>query len=387
VPPRSLSLALVFIIAAAWLIEPVSALAANDSKAPTHPQHVFVIVLENKTFDSTFGKPSEAPYLYSLAHARGKLLTQYYAIGHYSLDNYIAMISGQAPNGSTQADCPVYTEFMPQDAKLDKDGQVAGVGCVYPSSVTTLANQLDKKGLTWRAYMEDMTRNCEHPVTGEKDPTQIARLDPNTHQYHQYAAKHDPFVYFHSIVDSPECQKNVVPLSNLDSDLKSIETTPNFVFISPNLCDDGHDEKCADGKPGGLAGIDRFLKNSKIVDRITSSPAFKKDGMLIITFDEADFDDSPDANSSCCNEQTGPNTVSPGYPGTGGGRTGTIIISPFACPKTADNVPYNHYSLLKSIEQLFGLKYLGFANQKNLKAFGTDVYDTHPGAHTCYSAK
>ncbi|MGH7815112.1 MAG: alkaline phosphatase family protein [Candidatus Binataceae bacterium] len=374
--------AVIFTVASWFPANAVTAFAAGKTKEANRPHHVFLIVLENESYDDTFAKPSEAPYLYALAHRRGKLLSGYYAIGHDSLDNYIAMISGQAPNDSTQSDCPVYADFKPHGAKPGQDGQVTGIGCVYPASVLTIANQLDQKGLKWRAYMEGMTRDCEHPAIGDVDSTQNATLDPKTHRYRQYAARHDPFVYFHALIDRPECGKNVVPLTELDSDLKSVATTPNFAFITPNLCNDGHDSQCVDGKPGGLVAIDRFLKNSKIVDRITASPAFKKDGMLIVTFDEAGYGDG----GRCCAEQPGPNTAAPGKYGPGGGKTGAIVISKFSCPGTVDATPYNHYSLLKSVEQLFGLHYLGFANQKGLKAFGPDVYDAAAGASACKKA-
>ena len=333
------------------------------------PQHVFIIVLENEGFDRSFGPESESPWLNMLARSRGKLLTNYYATGHYSLDNYISMISGQAPNAVTQNDCQVFYDFKELSPNL-VDGQVVGEGCVYPSWVETVADQLDKAGFIWRAYMEDMKHPCEHPDIGERDLTQKAKIGD------QYAARHNPFVYFHSIIDDPKCQRDVVALPQLDQDLKSVATTPNLVFITPNLCNDGHDEpKCVDGEVGGLPAIDRYLKTSKLVDRITASPAFKKDGMLIITFDEADLGKDYDDYSSCCDEKPGPNTTTPGRAGPGGGRTGAIIISDYVKPKTLDPAPYNHYSMLRSIEDLFGLEHLGYAAQDGLEPFGADVYD------------
>ena len=75
-------------------------------------------------------------------------------------------------------------------------------------------------------------------------------------------------------------------LDRLAADLASAEATPNYVFIAPNVCDDGHDRTCLDGTPGGLAAVDRFLR--RLVPMITSSPAFATDGLLIVTFNEAD---------------------------------------------------------------------------------------------------
>src|SRR5215472_7469127 len=109
--------------------------------APGRPQppqalppirHVFLLLLENQSYGVTFGKDSPAPYLAHTLPARGALLTQYYAIGHASLGNYIALLSGQAPNEATQLDCATYADFRPSGGGLDAHGQLAGSGCVYP---------------------------------------------------------------------------------------------------------------------------------------------------------------------------------------------------------------------------------------------------------------
>src|SRR2546421_5098281 len=86
---------------------------------PPPIKHVFVIVLENKGYAETFGPGSQAPYLSTQLTAQGQLLTQYYGIGHQSLDNYIAMVSGQAPNSETQSDCQIYTDVAPGTAGAD----------------------------------------------------------------------------------------------------------------------------------------------------------------------------------------------------------------------------------------------------------------------------
>ncbi|MGA9838038.1 MAG: alkaline phosphatase family protein [Gemmatimonadaceae bacterium] len=348
---------------------------ASGFHAPPRPpaiRHVFVIVLENKNYDATFGAGSAAPYLAHTLVRAGALLRQYYGTGHVSLDNYISMISGIAPNPATQSDCGRYVEFV--QTGMAPDGQPIGQGCVYPAHVATIANQLAAKRLTWKAYMEDMgndpareSATCGHVPIGTVDQTERAARND------QYAAKHNPFVYFHSIIDSASCQTNVVRLDALPRDLALAATTPNYSYIAPNLCNDGHDQHCANGETGGLEGINRFLK--EWVPRITGSPAFKRDGLLIITFDEALSADK----SACCNEPTGPNTSSPGAGGPGGGRIGAVVLSPFIRPGTVSDVPYNHYSMLKSVEEIFGLSYLGYAGQKGLVAFGNDVYTRAAG--------
>ena len=343
--------------------------------AGSRPKHIFIIVMENQTYDVTFAADSKAPFLSKCLARKGLLLTNYYGIGHNSLDNYIAMVSGQSPNPDTQADCPVFSEFALSKPGLDDYGQAVGHGCVYRTDVITIANQLEEKGLKWRGYIEGMKSACQHPNPNEYDPCQRGKDGCN-----QYATKHNPFVYFHSI--KPEdCSANDVPLDQLKPDLDNVETTPNLSFIVPNLCNDGHDHdsttgKCADGKTdGGLAAIDDFLRHRVLM--IMKSKAYQHDGMLIITFDEAATDGDHADSDRCCAEPVGPNSENapPGLNGPGGGKIGAVIISPFVKPGSSDSQPYNHYSLLRSLETLFGIKqHLGYADKPDPGEFGTDVY-------------
>ena len=345
--------------------------AATAPPAPPPINHVFVIVLENQGYDTTFGPTTSATYLADTLVKAGALLPQYYGIGHFSLDNYIAMISGIAPNRQTQIDCPRFVDVA--ETGIAPDGQPIGLGCVYPAHVQTIANQLAAKHRTWKAFMEDMGKDpsrerarCGHAAIGSLDSTERASIGD------MYAAKHDPFVYFHAIIDSASCERNVVPLTELEAALRSASRTPNFSFISPSLCHDGHDRPCKNGEPGGLSSANEFLKHW--VPLIMASPAFRADGLLVITFDEALSIDA----TACCNEPPGPNTVAPGVNGPGGGRTGAVLLSPFIAPGTVSQTPYNHYSMLKSVEDIFGLPYLGYASQPGLVGFGTDVFTRAP---------
>jgi hypothetical protein len=206
-------------------------------------------------------------------------------------------------------------------------------------------------------------------------------------------------MYFHSIIDdAPSCATHVVNFDGLAADLAEERTTPNFVFITPNLCNDGHDGSgtgasgttCANGQPGGLTSADAFLKTW--VPKILESPAYKKDGLLIITFDESNYTESVSVNPStgqetvditfsgqtCCDQQPGPNLngVRPGTVtllntptlvenivdnGYGGDRIGALLLSPFVKPSSTSDTPYNHYALLKSIEDIFHLGHIGYA--------------------------
>ena len=305
-------------------------------------KHVFILVLENESFDATFGPNPGSPYLGNDLRAQGSLLTQYYATGHVSLDNYITMVSGQPPVPLTQADC----------------AGVPFVLCAYPALIPTIGGQLDAAGQTWRGYMEDMATPCQHPPDAQPDPNQQATAGS------QYATRHDPFVYFKSITDdAAACAQHVVNLDQLPSDLANAATTPSYVFITPDLCHDGHDATCADGGPGGYAGVDVFLR--QWVPLIEQSPAWP-DSLLLITFDES----TPADTGSCCFS-----TPLAGISGNGGGRVGALAISPFVAPGTTSAVPYNHYSMLASVEDLFGLGRLGGAAQPQSVPFGPDVYN------------
>jgi hypothetical protein len=349
-------------------------------------KHVFVIMLENEDYATTFGEPAADPYLAKTLPSDGALLSEYFATGHESNDNYISLVSGQPPNPENQADCQIYSNFLAPVTLAD--GVEGGAGCVYPASVANIGTQLTAAHRSWKAYEQDMGNDpnreaaaCGHPALEAKDETQEAVEGDG------YATRHDPFVYFHSVIDNQTyCDEHVVALggpegampaaalhgeTGLASDLKSAAKTPNFSFITPNLCEDGHDFPCKNQPSGAsaLADIDHFLE--AWVPKITGSPAFKKNGLLMITFDESDGAQSD--SSSCCEEQPGPDSPLPGITGPGGGRIGAVLISPFVKPGTLDDVPYNHYSALASFESLFGLPRLGEAATVPA-TFGADVF-------------
>jgi hypothetical protein len=348
---------------------------ASKPAAPPPIKHVFTIILENESASTTFGPNPPAPYLAKTLTSEGAYLPKYYGIGHASNDNYIAMISGQPPNTLNREDCPLFENFaLPSTGAY---GAENGLGCVYPSNIQTVAGQLDAAGLTWRDYNESMgntpTREaaeCGHPAVGSPDNTETETAQD------AYATRHDPFVYFHSIIDSTTlCDSHVVNLSLLAHDLSSAADTPNYAFITPDLCGDGHDATCADpSRPGGFAGIEQFLQ--QWVPEITGSRAFKsQNGLLIVTFDEAATSDA----SACCGEIPGPGASEPGGSGPGGGDVGAVLLSPCIKPGTVTQTPYNHYTMLRSVEDIFGLAHLGYAQLPGETSFGSDVF-TQPCA-------
>jgi phosphatidylinositol-3-phosphatase len=242
---------------------------------------------------------------------------------------------------------------------------------------------------------------CGHPAIGiGTDHTNTAEAPSAAVPLGDaYATRHDPFMYFHSIIDYPSCNTHVVNLNALTQDLAEERTTPNYVFITPNLCSDGHDgsgtgaagSTCANGQPGGLTSADAFLK--EWVPKIMASPAYQRDGLLIITFDESNYVQDVSSNpttgqttvditfpgQTCCNQQPGPNLAG-ARPGTftlvntptlvenivingyGGDRIGALLLSRFVNPGSTSSTAYNHYSLLRSLEDIFGLDgHIGYA--------------------------
>jgi phosphatidylinositol-3-phosphatase len=341
--------------------------------------HVFIVILENEEIDATYGPKSPATYLVDTLVPMGAMLRQYWAIGHASLANYTANASGQAPDSSTSADCEFVTEFAsrgPNGGLDSTTGQIAGEGCMYPRTVSTIFNQLAAAHLTFKAYMEDMGNDpsressvCGHTAIGLRDTTNYEELED------VYAARHNPFVWFHAIIDGPLCD-SVVSLAPLEQDLKSVATTPNYVWITPNVCHDGHDAPCLDGAPGGLKSANRWLR--EYIPLILNSPAFKQDGLLVIITDEGG------TSGACCNEHPGPNEKLPGVSGPGGGRIGALAISRYIRPGTVSNVGYNHYSLLRTVFDIFklgafGQHYLGYAGQPGLVSFGSDIFTNPSG--------
>jgi hypothetical protein len=373
--------------------------AAAASPALSKIKHVWVIMLENTNFDTSFGAHGKkiAPYLAKTLPAKGALLTHYFGTGHDSLDNYTSMISGQAANYQLDEDCGRFEPFVQFGGenfdKWTKYRQLSGEGCVYPKYVPTIANQLTAHHLTWRAYEQDMgnipsrdktvsTPNgpaCGHPKIGAVDLT-----DSTGPKHDSYATRHDPFVYFDSVIDNKAyCDAHVLSLKPLANDLEKVSTTPNYSFITPNTCMDAHDTpRCQDGSKGGRPRANAFLE--AWVPRIMASPAYKQGGMILVTFDESGSDENA---SACCGENVSigyddpshPNINEPGLYGPGGGRVGAVVLSPFVRPGTVSNRPYNHFSQLKTFEDIFGLTHLGDALQPQVNAFGPDVFTRPQG--------
>lgn len=345
-------------------------------------KHVFLIVLGENSFEESFGAASPAPYLAKTLPAQGELLPNYFGVAAGVLANEIALISGQGPTLETSANCPNYADLAPGTESAE--GQVEGNGCVYPASTETLANQLAAKKLRWRAYLEDMEKgplsgqaaSCRHPVPGTPDPSQAPVAGD------AYETWRNPFVYFHSIIDGPECASDDVGLEALSADLASAKKTPALSYIVPNACHGGGPVPCETGKPTGAVGAEEFLQ--KVVPAITASAAYKEGGLIAITSAQAPQVGEKADSSACCvfpeYKNVPPAEVVPGaVAGTrakgGGGRVGMLLLSPFVKAGSVNETSYNHFTLLLTIEELFKLEKLGYAGEAALLPFDSTVFN------------
>jgi hypothetical protein len=212
-----------------------SAVVVEPSGPIRRAGHVWLIMLENKEYSSLLGNPA-APYFNSLAAQYG-LATNYYATGHPSQPNYVALVAGS----------------------------VAGVTAdtEYHLNRPSLFSQLADRGQPWRVYAQDVPGGC---FTGVKNPTAVD--GPGAPG--PYARKHNPAISFTSVSNDPSQCANIQPFTSFDPAAGAYE------FIVPNLVNDMHNGTIADG--------DTFL--SEFVPLITASPAFADGGVLFITFDE-----------------------------------------------------------------------------------------------------
>lgn len=273
------------------IIPPLSEPAPTPNPAIPNFDHIAIVIFENKEFESVIGNV-EAPNINRLAE-ENTLLTEYYAITHPSLPNYIALIGG---------DTYGYTETCKN----------------CPVTATNLADLIERSDRTWKTYQENMPWHC-------------SMTDP----FNQYVLKHNPFLYYSSILNDKErCSKHVVDMDDLEEDA-SEGNLPNFIFVTPNVCSDGHD--CP------LATADTWL--GEFMPSLIEPLQKESDNYLIvITWDEGE------TNKSCC-----------GLPPEAGGRIATILVSPQAKSGYQDSTPYTAYSLLRTISEGWGLPLLGHA--------------------------
>jgi hypothetical protein len=321
-------------------------------------KHVFLIALEPSGFEESFGPASPTPYLAQTLTEKGELVPNYYAVAGGDLANQIALLSGQGPTPETASECPTYADVVP--GTLASDGQVEGAGCIYPAATPTLPGQLTGKKLSAKAYVEGLAEPCVHEE-----------------------GRRNPFLYFRALIESPDCVKSDVGLDQLALDLRTAAKTPALSYVVPNPCHDDDAVPCEEGELTGAPAAEDFLR--RVVPAIEASPAFKEGGLIAITSTQAPQTDTEPDTSACCVAPEYPNlpapataepTVGPVKPTGGGGKVGLLLISPFVEAGSKEETSYfNHYSLLLTIEELFGLEKVGYANEPALVPFGETVFN------------
>ena len=354
------------------------------------PDRIFFIMMENHATNQIIGNTADAPFINQLAH-RYAVATNYHGVTHPSLPNYLSAISGDfqgifddckaaspgspvtcAPEefvpGAGDATDPTSSVYTSPSSPLfgKHPPQLTAAQITAASSINhwfsghTIVDQLETKGMTWKAYMQSLPFTGAH-VEFWPTLTDTTTTPPTVTFYKQYAEKHDPFMYFSNIRNSPARLANIVPLPQLDYDLAT-NNAPNFVWISPDQCNDMHG--VGNGSPLGYptcsypaSGLDHgaiqlgdaFLQQT--VTTIMNSRAWTKNSIIIIAWDEDDYGGYP---SGCCGSPTTTNTGSFGNV-LGGAVTPAIVIRSSEPAHRESSRPYNHYSLLGTIQHLWNL--------------------------------
>ena len=342
-----------------------SAVARSTNHGGT-PRHIFVIMMENHGTSEILGNTADAPFINKLA-AHANVETNYFGVTHPSLPNYLSTISGsfQGIWDDCKAGAAILCapeEFIPGSGDgtagdFLSPAQIASASATPHSfSGANIVDQLEAKGLTWRAYMQNL------PSVGsqvEYWPVLNTPAGPTTVKL--YAQKHNPFMYFSDInyPGSPRLA-NIVPFKykRFAADLRS-GNVPNFVWISPDQCNDMHgispSAATLIGNPtcgfpatgldhGAIALGDHFLK--KTVKLIMHSRTWRSQpSSLVIVWDEDDYA----GIDGCCGSPTGNGGV------VLGGAHAPLIVVNSQGGGSSSAVPANHYSLLATIEHLWHL--------------------------------
>jgi phosphatidylinositol-3-phosphatase len=276
---------------------------SRDAQMPRY-RYIFVIVEENKDFERIVGSP-DAPFITSLAKRYG-VATQFYAEAHPSEPNYVAMVGGS-------------TYGIRDDAAFTD----------HTVDAPSLATQLQAAHLTWKEYLESL------PAPGS-----LAVVSGF------YAAKHSGFLNFASVQHDPQRAQHLVGFDALQRDLRS-GAIPNFSMIVPNVCNEMHGASeagtpfdCRYDHPGPLIRRgDRVVQ--RLVAAIMASRAWtgSKNAAIVITFDE---DDSGGTEGCCAADP-------------GGGHIPTLVVANHGPRGVRDDTPYNHYALLRTVEDTFGI--------------------------------
>ena len=271
-------------------------------------RHIMVVMMENESESELIRNP-DAPKVNALATEYG-VATQLYSVGHPSLPNYLELLSGS-------------TYGVTDDGTPSSEGIAMGA--------PTLVNQLETAGISWKAYMESM------PSAGYTggDSTCCGG------QYYQH---HNPFVYFPSVTSLSDFGSNMVPSTNIMSDLNS-STPPDFVWMTPNGTDDMHDGPAGSSGDTNPSVGDAWLGN--FVSQVQSTAWYGQGGNIIIEWDEGMGSDNTGVGNAG---------------GGGGGQVVTLdVSSALKANPQQDSTPVNTAGILHSIEGAYGQPYLADA--------------------------
>jgi phosphatidylinositol-3-phosphatase len=330
------------VVGVAWIAIPGSGSASRSSAIPRY-QHIVEIMMENTSYDTIIGNPN-APNLNTFAGKYG-LATNYFGVTHPSEPNYVANIGGSF--FGIQDD----NQFYCTPALATTDPHCAGTTVDHTVSAQNLADQLTAAGMTWKGYFQNLP-----PIP----PSGVIMTGPNANGPYTfkwpsnsvalYASKHNPFVNF---TGTQTALDNMVPDTQLASDLAN-NALPNYSLVVPDQCHDMHGTGGCSDTNGLIKAGDRYVADT--VHAIFHSKAWRHgNNAIVITWDEDDFSDEGQPGTGCCGADPG------------GGHVATIVITNKGNHRPiTDGTAYNHYSLLLSLEDAFGLPCLAHACDSNL---------------------
>jgi len=329
--------------------------AGVSSAAPTpkpkkipHYSHIFEIMMENTSYGTIIGNP-DAPDINALASTYG-LATDYFGVTHPSEPNYVANLGGDY--FAIQDD----NQFYCTPALATTDANCAGTTVDHTVSAPSLADQLTAAGLTWKGYFQSLPPT---PAPGAVVTSGPGANGPYTFKYPSntvalYASKHNPFVNF---TGTQGDLTNMVPDTQLGTDLAARKVTqvPNYSLIVPDQCHDMHGTSTCTDETGLIQAGDAYVGTT--VSAIMHSKVWTHGrNAIVVTWDEDDFSDSGQPGTGCCGSNVG------------GGHVPTIVITNKTTTPTADGTAYDHYSLLRSMEDAFGLTHLAHAGDAAVPA-------------------
>jgi hypothetical protein len=313
--------------------------AAPPAGVPRYA-HIFVIVEENKNYEQILD-PAAAPNIATLAAKYG-VATQFFGEVHPSEANYVALLGGDTFGIHDDDGFTCHAKMIDPFC-----GGAAEPGYVnHTLRAPHLGMQLEAAGLTWKGYYENLPTPGSLAFTAT-DPA----IDNGTRKTALYASKHSGFLNFAEVQHDPQRAQKIVGFDQLDADLAA-GTLPNFALVVPNQCNEMHGLNGPNVPPACHDPAALIRQGDKVVGdlvrRIQATDAWRGEGnfAIVITFDEG----SGKTREGCC--AVTPNAAS----NFGGGHIPTVVITNHGPRGVKDSTPYNHYSLLRTLEDGFGIK-------------------------------